>query len=75
MYFRLAKSGGRKMKIKILKQIPVQAQFRPTVSKIYDVVEQKAMSGGNVAFIKVNGDKLGVFTDAKYGECEVIVDD
>lgn len=58
------------MKIKILQQIPVQEQFRPTVGKSYEVVEYNFEKG--LAFIDVNGTKVGIFTDRRRGECEVV---
>lgn len=59
------------MKIKILKPIPVQPQFRPVVGKVYDVLSFN--SGKELAFIDVDGTKVGVYTDPRAGECEVIL--
>lgn len=57
------------MKIKILKPIPVQPQYRPEVGKIYDVVEYNSKK--LLAHIDVDGTKVGVYTDPKAKECEV----
>jgi len=58
------------MKIKILKPIPVQPQFRPTVNKIYDVVEYENKK--QLAHIDVDGTKVGVYTDPRAGEAEIV---
>ena len=60
------------MKIKILKEIPVQTQFRPTVGKVYDVIFCVRLPAGDLALIDVDGTKVGVFTAPARGECEVI---
>lgn len=61
------------MKIKILKPIPVQQQYRPTVGKVYEVLENEPKK--HLAHIDVDGTKVGVYTDPKAGECEIIKED
>lgn len=53
MYLQLAETGGRRMKIKILKPIPVQQQYRPTVGKVYEVLENEPKK--HLAHIDVDG--------------------
>ena len=57
------------MKIRIKEEIPVAGHIRPDVGGIYEVVEEERRDhGGNVYFIEVGGERVGVFGR----ECEII---
>ena len=58
------------MKIKILKPIPVQQQYRPEVGKVYEVLKNETKR--HLAYIDVDGTKVGVYTDPKAKECEIV---
>lgn len=58
------------MKIRITKNLPISEDIRPAVGATYDVEEIEARDGRglNLFFIRVNGERVGVFSN----ECEVI---
>ena len=56
------------MKIKIITDIPVAPAIRPKINEVYEVVGNKWVSGRDLYFIMMNGEKVGVFSN----ECEVI---
>lgn len=57
------------MKIRIKTEIPVIVGIRPNVGAIYEVVEvERPPHGGNIYFIEVGGERVGVFGR----ECEII---
>lgn len=57
------------MKIRIKRHIPVEERCRPIVGETYEVIREERGSTGNIFFIEVNGQEVGVF---KRGECEVV---
>lgn len=57
------------MKIKITRNIPVEKRCKPIVGETYEVIEQQKQSpGGLLYFIKVNGERVGIY----HKECEVV---
>lgn len=58
------------MKIKILKEIPVQLPKVPPVGSVHDVIDIKR-EHNTVYVIKYNGAAIGIFGR----ECEVIADE
>lgn len=57
------------MKIKVLIEIPVEENIRPKIGGIYDVVEVAPRDHGRkLYFIKVKGERVGVFDR----ECEIV---
>lgn len=60
------------MKIKIIENIPVEEQYKPTVGETYEVVKVKNKPDSkrpHLYFIMVNGQEVGVYP---HSECEVV---
>lgn len=56
------------LKIKILREIPVSDEVRPSVGGVYDVEDVELRDVRKIYFIRVNGERVGVFPK----ECEVV---
>ena len=58
------------MKIRITKKLPISENICPVVGETYNIEEIEARDGRglNLFFIRVNGERVGVFSN----ECEVI---
>ena len=50
------------MKIKIIAQIPVEEHIRPIMGEVYEVMGTETRGRtGEIYFIEVNGERVGVF--------------
>lgn len=52
--------GGKRLKIRITKELPTDPENRPEVGGVYEVVRQAPGQYGPILFIKVGGVEVGV---------------
>lgn len=56
------------LKIKVMQEIPVSDEIRPGVGGVYDVDGIEQRDDRRIYFIRVNGERVGVFSV----ECEIV---